>query len=416
MTQTQNKIPKGWKLTRLGNQIKVGRGSSPRPIQNFLSCHGIPWVKIADASASETRYILKTKECIKEEGRSTSVRVGDLIVSNSATPGIPKFMGIDACVHDGWLVFNDYKELNKLYLYYFFLDYRKTLEHSASGTVFVNLQTEIVRNIEILLPPLPEQKAIAGVLSSLDDKIELLREENRTLEEMAQALFKRWFVEFEFPDANGRPYRSTGGRMIKSELGEIPEGWRVGRLKDFGNIICGKTPSKSIKKYFNGDILFIKIPDMHNQIFIIETEDSLTKIGADSQTNKYIPEDSICVSCIATVGLVSMTIKTSQTNQQINSIIPSEDYFREYLYLSCKNMYKYLNALGTSGSATLNINTKSFSNIVTLVPDKKILKEYSQITKPMFNKMKNNLLEIQSLSRFRDTLLPKLMRGEIRIK
>ena len=119
-------IPTGWKKTTLGRQIRVGRGSSPRPIHDFLSNCGIPWVKIADASASETRYVLKTKEFIKEEGRSTSVKVGDLIVSNSATPGIPKFMGIDACVHDGWLVFNDYKDLDKLYLYYFFLDYRKT--------------------------------------------------------------------------------------------------------------------------------------------------------------------------------------------------------------------------------------------------------------------------------------------------
>ncbi|MDP1760399.1 MAG: restriction endonuclease subunit S, partial [Candidatus Woesebacteria bacterium] len=175
-------IPNSWRITKLGNQIRVGRGSSPRPIQDFISDHGIPWVKIADASASETRYIVKTKECIKEEGRSTSVKIGDLIVSNSATPGIPKFLGIDACVHDGWLVFADYKDLDKLYLYYFFLDYRRTLEHSASGTVFVNLQTEIVRNIEMNLPPIAEQQAIAKVLSSLDDKIELLREQNKTLE------------------------------------------------------------------------------------------------------------------------------------------------------------------------------------------------------------------------------------------
>ncbi|MGE4444486.1 MAG: restriction endonuclease subunit S [Candidatus Altimarinota bacterium] len=398
MTQIQeNKLPEGWIETTLGELIKIGRGSSPRPIQNFIvEKNGIPWVKIADATASSNRYIESTKEFIKEEGRSTTVLYGDLIVSNSATPGIPKFMRIEACVHDGWLVFSEYKNLDKLYLYYFFLDYRIRLEHSAFGTVFKNLTTEIVRNVPISLPPLPEQQAIAKVLSSFDDKIELLREQNETLEKIGQELFKEWFGKYKLGD-------------------ELPKGWRVGKLSDFGNIICGKTPSKDNKDFFGGDIPFIKIPDMHNEVYISETVDTLTELGANTQKNKFIPENSICVSCIATVGLVGITTKFSQTNQQINSIIPFESFYLEYLYFVLTNMKNDLIAMGGGGSATLNINTTSFSNIEINIPDIDLLKSFHEKVQNMFEKIKINSEEIETLSKTRDELLPKLMKGEVRV-
>lgn len=398
MTQIQeNKLPEWWIETTLGELIKIGRWSSPRPIQNFIvEKNGIPWVKIADATASSNRYIESTKEFIKEEWRSTTVLYGDLIVSNSATPGIPKFMRIEACVHDGWLVFSEYKNLDKLYLYYFFLDYRIRLEHSAFGTVFKNLTTEIVRNVPISLPPLPEQQAIAKVLSSFDDKIELLREQNETLEKIGQELFKEWFGKYKLWD-------------------ELPKGWRVGKLSDFWNIICWKTPSKDNKDFFGWDIPFIKIPDMHNEVYISETVDTLTELWANTQKNKFIPENSICVSCIATVWLVWITTKFSQTNQQINSIIPFESFYLEYLYFVLTNMKNDLIAMWWWGSATLNINTTSFSNIEINIPDIDLLKSFHEKVQNMFEKIKINSEEIETLSKTRDELLPKLMKGEVRV-
>ena len=178
--------------------------------------------------------------------------------------------------------------------------------------------------------------------------------------------------------------------MIDSELGEIPEGWKVGKIKDLGDIICGKTPSKAIHDYFGGDIPFIKIPDMHDQVFIIKTEDSLTEQGANTQKNKFLPENSICVSCIATVGLVSITFKGSQTNQQINSIIPQSESYLEYLYFSLKAMKDDLIAIGGGGSATLNINTGTFSNIEIIYPNENILKRFHNIANPFFQKIRFN--------------------------
>lgn len=251
--------------------------------------------------------------------------------------------------------------------------------------------------LPIHLPPLPEQQAIAAVLSSFDDKIELLRAENQTLEQMGQELFKERFGKWKVGD-------------------ELPQGWRVGKLGEMGTIICWKTPSKNNWDFFWWNIPFIKIPDMHWNLFILKTEDSLTEEGADSQKNKYISEWAICVSCIATVGLVSLTTKSSQTNQQINSITPKFDDYREYLYYSLVWMKNELLAIGAWWSATLNINTTTFSNISIIIPDQETLSKFDLVIKPLFNKIRANSEQIQTLSATCDQLLPKLMSWEMRVE
>lgn len=283
------------------------------------------------------------------------------------------------------------------------------------GSVAERLNLPVIRTLPVALPPLPKQKAIAAVLGSLDDKIELLREQNETLEALAQTLFKRWFIDFNFPDENGNPYKDSGGNMIASELGEIPEGWEVAKLKNFGAIVCGKTPSKAKAEYFGVDVPFIKIPDMHGNTFINVCSEYLSHAGADSQRKKTVPANSILVSCIATVGLVSMTIRDSQTNQQINAIVPNRKIVTEYLYLRIKTLYDFLQNLGAGGSATLNINTSSFSEVEVVSPSQCQLEKFHSLTGKLFTKIKTNSEQIETLTQLRDTLLPKLLKGEIRV-
>ena len=154
---------------------------------------------------------------------------------------------------------------------------------------------------------------------------------------------------------------------------------------------------------------------MHNKMFIVKTSDSLTNKGISTQKNKIIKKNSICVSCIATVGLVSITTKDSQTNQQINSIIPFNQSDREFIYFKVKGLYNYLQDIGSGGTATLNVNTTSFSNIEIIIPNKIILNNYNKIANPIFEKVLDNYIQIQSLTRTRDTLLPKLMSGQVRV-
>ena len=295
---------------------------------------------------------------------------------------------------------------------------------------------------------------------------------NATLEGMAQALFKSWFVDFDpvidnalaagnpIPDelapraclrashrqaevrrhlssealakgealANGTANRdlssvaSAKGEAAKcfpaafqqtEAMGWIPEGWEVQQVKDFGSVVCGKTPSKSNPDYYGEDVPFIKIPDMHHSAWITNTSDGLSFAGADSQNKKQIPARSISVSCIATVGKVVITSEPSHTNQQINSVIPSAEQSRYYLYFTFLEKNKELHDLASGGSATLNLNTGSFSKIELLSPPAVALKLYHEATDPLFEKMLASDLESQSLTTLRDTLLPKLISGEL---
>ena len=166
-----------WSEVLLKDICDITRGASPRPIHDFMTedLDGIPWVKIRDATASNTRFIENTKGFIKKEGKNKSVSVisGDLIVSNSATPGLPKIMGIDACIHDGWLLLRNLNGVCKEFLFYLLINDRKQIVSQGTGTIFTNLKTDILKNHQIKLPPISEQEEIASFLGSVDDKIDL---------------------------------------------------------------------------------------------------------------------------------------------------------------------------------------------------------------------------------------------------
>jgi len=270
------------------------------------------------------------------------------------------------------------------FFYYFLLTLQLNEMNSHSAVPGLN------RN-DVKIPPIPEQKTIASILSSLDDKIDLLHRQNKTLEAMAETLFRQWFVE------------------------EAEESWEEKPLSFFGDIICGKTPSKKIYSYFNGEIPFIKIPDMHGNIFLFKTSDSLTEKGKLSQSNKTLPPKSICISCIATVGLVSMNAEESQTNQQINSIIPQKDCYRYFLFLTMKSSCDLLHSMASGGTATLNLNTGNFSKIPIDYPGDELLNNFNTEVAPLFNKIYSNQCQIRTLEKLRDTLLPKLMSGKVRL-
>ena len=281
---------------------------------------------------------------------------------------------------------------NKFLKYALLASKEELLILSEIGGTRNALTKGMLEDFEIQLPPLPEQKAIASVLSSLDDKIDLLHRQNKILEAMAETLFRQWFIE------------------------EAKEDWEECELSDFGQIVCGKTPSKSNANYFGNDIPFLKIPDMHGKVFIAKTTDNLSQLGALSQAKKMVPKNSICVSCIATVGLVSITDCDLQTNQQINSIIPNESKFLYYLYEVMLDMYEDLHNLASGGTATLNLNTGDFSKIKIAKPDDVTLLQFNNAATPLFSKIRFNDSQIQTLEQLRDTLLPKLMSGEVRVQ
>lgn len=210
------------------------------------------------------------------------------------------------------------------------------------------------------------------------------------------ALYKSWFVDFE-------PFN-----------GEQPLDWTEGTVDDLAReVVCGKTPSTKKEEYYGEDIPFVTIPDMHGCVYTVHTERKLSILGAESQSKKTLPKNSICVSCIGTAGLVTLLPEPSQTNQQINSIVPKIDYSAYYIYLMMNTMGETINKLGQAGSTIVNLNKTQFGKMEVLIPSVKVMRDFDEIVEPMFNTILSNQIENIRLANLRDSLLPKLMSGEL---
>ncbi len=333
---------------------------------------------------------------------------------------LARFDGV--CSTDFWVV-RAKNGFDQNFLFYLmasqeFVDF---VNQASEGTRMPRAKWSYAENFTFPDIGIDEQKAIAKILSAFDDKIEVNRRMNATLEAMARALFKAWFVDFEPVHANreNRPSTSASPEIAKlfpSDFeNNIPKGWRLGSVSDLGEVVCGKTPSTKIADNFGDEIPFITIPDMHGKAIITKTVRCLSKKGADSQHKKYLPAKSICVSCIATAGLVSMTSESSQTNQQINSVIPKGRFCAYFCYQVLNKLGQEIRTKGSGGSVFVNLNTGSFSRIPILLPDETISTSYDNITKPLFERILINEKENHCLSEMRDSLLPRLISGRTQV-
>ena len=400
-----------WKKVRLGDVGQIITGKTPLTKVSSYYDGLIHFVSPADLNGCD-KNILYTAKTISNSGlqsiKGCILPKGTICVSCIGNLG---YVGITTmeCASNQQInsIIVDESRFDLDFIYYVIKHlwrYFKSQENQSTTISIINKST--FSNIEIYAPSLEIQKKIASILSSLDDKIECNRRINENLEQQAQALFKSWFVDFE-------PFKDQP--FVESELGMIPQGWRVECLNEFGKIVCGKTPSKAESSYYGGNIPFVKIPDMHNNIFVLHSEDCLSDLGDKSQVGKRIPPYSVLVSCIATVGLVGMNVRTCHTNQQINTIIPNSIEYRYYLYQKLVSLREYLINLGRGGTATLNVNTRQFGNIRIVRPSDKVLSEYHQRISCLFDKIEINSLESRHLAELRDTLLPRLMSGEINV-
>jgi restriction endonuclease S subunit len=267
----------------------------------------------------------------------------------------------------------------------------------------------IFRQAHIPVPPLPIQRRIAGILSAYDELIENSQRRIRILESMARALYREWFVHFRFPGHETHP-------RVASSLGLIPEGWEVKSIQQFGAVITGKTPSKANADFYGNDVPFVKTPDMHGNMFILGTSDRLSPAGAKSQANKTLPAGSICVSCIGTIGVISITTEACQTNQQINSVVLAYPDSREFLFLRLQDAKQTLENLGSNGATMGNVNKSKFEAMEIVCPSEDLLARYHRIVEPMFSEILSLFRQIQNLRRTRDLLLPRLLSGQVELE
>ncbi|MGL5749728.1 MAG: restriction endonuclease subunit S, partial [Paraclostridium sp.] len=262
---------------------------------------------------------------------------------------------------------------------------------------------------EIKLPLLETQEKIASILSALDDKIELNNEMNKTLEEMAQTLFKRWFIDFDFPNENGEPYRSSGGKMVDSELGEIPEGWEVLSLLDIANYLNGLAMQKYRPKGHES-IKVIKIREMNNG-FSLDSDLCCTTIP-----EKYkIKNGDILFSWSGTLKLMLWNKEIGGLNQHIFKVT-SEKFEKWFIYLWTKfHLNNFIHVAESRATTMGHIKRQNLKEAKVIVPRKDMILKMDKIMIPILEDIINYNEEIQSLTEIRDTLLPKLMSGEVEV-
>lgn len=312
----------------------------------------------------------------------------------------------------------DKKQLDPYFLAYQLQipQFQKRLVSLSKGAVQKCLFISDLKTLQISVPPLEEQKVISSVLRNIDLKIQNNKKQIENLESLAKTIYDYWFVQFDFPNEDGKPYKSSGGKMVWDNYikREIPEGWDVKKIKEIeSNIITGKTPSTKDESNFGKDIPFITIGDIRGKSFVTNTEISLSFSGANSQKNKFIPKHSLCVTCIATPGLIGITTKESQTNQQINSINCKYEQNLYYLFFAIKDYFKYSSGAKT-GNTFLNMNKEDFSNI-ELVYNKNVIKQFYETVCGIFNQIEKNELCNQKLCELKDWILPLLMNGQVHV-
>jgi type I restriction enzyme S subunit len=318
----------------------------------------------------------------------------------------------DALLNQNAVKLTPTEHLDRPYLFYLlrgenFKTYIIGTAQGAASQAAITL--DAIRGYEFALPPLPVQCRIAGILSAYDELIENSQRRIRILEAMARVLYREWFVHFRFPGHENHP-------RVPSSLGEIPDGWEVKSIQQFGTVITGKTPSKANADFYGNDIPFVKTPDMHGNIFILGTSDCLSVPGAESQANKTLPAGSICVSCIGTIGVVSITTEDCQTNQQVNSVVLANPASREFLFLRLQDSKRTLENLGSSGATMGNVNKGKFEAMEVVCPSDDLLARYHQHAEPMFAEILSLYRQIQNLRRTRDLLLPRLLSGQLEME
>ncbi|WP_326716511.1 restriction endonuclease subunit S [Vagococcus jeotgali] len=316
------------------------------------------------------------------------------------------------------IVRTDDSKLISEYLYYQISDkrFQNYINNSllAGSTGQVELNKSKVEKMAMLVPDLLYQKNVVTILSSLDSKIELNNQMIDTLEEMASALFKRWFVDFEFPDENGNPYKSSGGKMVDSELGEIPEGWEIKRIKSIVTITRGASP-RPIKDFIHNEGRpWIKISDANATFspYIYGTKEFIKEEGVSK--SRTVESDTLILSNSATPGIPKIVKMLSSVHDGWLIFDSFNELSKEFLYLFLIEYKKDILSL-SNGSVFRNLKTDILKEFPIILPQKEEFEKFQLIVVDLFSNINTLALEVLALESLRDALIPKLLSGELEV-
>ena len=349
----------------------------------------------------------------------TRYQHGDVLIAN-IRPYLKKvwFADIDGGASSDVLVFRAKEGHSPSFLYAVllqdsFFDY---VMQGAKGSKMPRGDKEQILRYE--MPTLScSEESIGTFFLNLDQKIRLNEQINQNLTAMAKQLYDYWFVQFDFPNEEGKPYKSSGGEMVwnkKLKL-EIPKGWNISLIKDFATTYSGGTPkSTNIEYYNNGEIAWINSGELNSPI-ITKTTNYITKCGLENSSAKLYPSNSILVAMYgATAGKVSLLTFEACSNQAVCGVIPTIENMLYYVYFHISSLYSHFITLST-GSARDNISQDTIKNILLPIPTRNILKLFDEKIGSIYQMIVNNYQQIDSLAMQRDELLPLLMNGQVSV-
>ncbi|MGH4049759.1 MAG: restriction endonuclease subunit S [Clostridium sp.] len=337
-----------------------------------------------------------------------------LTIGRSGNIGTPHFLNQKCWAHNTTLYVDDFKGNNPEYIYYLL----KTLDlaHYGGGSAVPTLNRNHIHPVDVIFTTNTKvQIKIARILSTIDKKIEMNNSINENLQSISQLLFKRWFVDFEFENEEGLHYKSSGGDMVDSELGMIPKGWKIDTIFNIAEVIGGGTPpTKNEEYYTDNEIAWITPKDLSGYTFkfISRGNRDITESGFKNSSAKLIPKGTVLFSSRAPIGYIAIAKNEACTNQGFKSLVPKEGFGTEFIYnilISNKDKIEGL----ANGSTFKEVSGQTIKEFKITVPIKPILDRFEELAKDLSKKILNNEEEIITLTNLRDTLLPKLMNGEI---
>lgn len=350
---------------------------------------------------------------------------GDIITPlTEQTPGL---LGSTAMIpesdkyiqsQDVALITPDESKLDRNFCYYLLPSkiVKQQLAAGAQQTKIRHTTPDRIKDLTVFIPSLPEQKAIGKLLKCVDQKIALNREINRNLVAMARQLYDYWFVQFDFPDENGKPYKSSGGKMVWNEKlkREIPQGWNVDNILSICEIKVGGTPSKSNNTYWdNGSIPFFGPTDVSDNIFQLDTIDHITHEGLEHCASSLFQVGDVILTARGSIGKMIIVGEPMAMNQSCYALSPKFQN-TTYLYFLSKELIEWLKAKG-SGSVFKSFNAQDVEYSQLCIAPSEIIKKFCKSVDCIFSQIRTNTQEIASLTTQRDELLPLLMNGQVSI-
>lgn len=420
-----DQLPEGWNLKKISEIGKVIGGGTPSTKVDMYYGGDIPWLTPKDLSNYNYVFIDKGERNITKLGlKNSSAKLmpkGTVLFSSRAPIGYVAIAKNDISTNQGFKsIICNKSVVDNEFIYYTLKYYKEAIENIAAGSTFKEVSGKVLKEFKIPLPPLSEQKEISKILFSIDKNIELNHQMNQTLEEIGQAIFRQWFVHFEFPDENGQPYKSSGGEMVDSELGAIPKNWSIKSLGDICDVKGGKRLPKGhrlVKNKTNHP--YIRVTDLNNQGLILDNIEYLEDDTFKKIKRYIITEEDIYISIVGTIGLVGLVPNVlDRANLTENCAKLTNIRIKKELltvFLKSYNGQEQIKAL-TVGSTQGKLALYRIKEIKIALPNDEVLLEKIQLVLSSIWKIQNhNLIHNQNLTQIRDSLLPKLMSGKIRV-